>query len=51
MSNQKTEMKFNKLSDNMNINLINGLKLYISLIIFFFNNSLILIMEKNHKTG
>ena len=35
MSNQKTEMKFNKLSDNMNINLINGLKLYISLIIFF----------------
>ena len=32
MSSQKTEMKFKKLSNNMNIKLVNGLGLYISLI-------------------
>ena len=32
MSSQKTEMKFKKLSNNMNIKLVNGLGLHISLI-------------------
>ena len=32
MSSQTIEMKFNELSNNMSIKLINGLRLYISLI-------------------
>ena len=32
MSNQTREMEFSELSDNMNIKLINGLGVYISLI-------------------
>ena len=44
MSSQTTEMRFNKLSNNVNIKLINGLGLHISLIKKNINNG------KNLKT-
>ena len=44
MSNQATEMKFNELSNNMNIKLINGSRLQIFLIKKYIY---ILIVEKN----
>ena len=42
MSNQAIEMKFNELSNNMNIKLINGSGLHI----FLMEKKYILIMEK-----
>ena len=50
MSNQTIEMQFNKLSNKMNIKLINVLRLYISLIkkilIIFYHLNLCLCESK-----